>query len=284
MTDVADRLDTEQMNLRGEEYETLRNYSGFSLDIPSQNNYMMNPEYRGSRTYRNLLHRIRPGDRDMVSVQFRYNVRFAMDSTFSVDSRRALVSDGMRLIERVNDELLMLSDNPNDLELRMPMVSGRSFYGLYEIPILEYNPDVSLIENIFSGPNRRLPVLSKYNNYTTSLERFINRDYRDALAVFTGLDSGIDPNVIDREVEQFEEVSVIESPGLQLPTILRLLNLEPRNDIRKILHVKWTIRVALIVSRSRWDSWLRHTNLSHLEPTLENARRWPGFFGFRLRG
>lgn len=280
--DVAEEYDSEQRDLRGDNYIELRNLSCLRLDVPRQINYMLTPQFAMNRRYLAQVQNLRQRYRDLISYQFRFHIKFCMDNTFDMEMKRSTVTDAMGLVNRIHQEVLDFNTMDNDLRLQIPMFYGRSFYGLYEISNENVDPQRSLMDLIFSGDQRILPVLSKYNSYTSDFGTFVQRDYNKALNVFTNADPEYDPRVVEREVDQFEEASVIESPGVNLNTLERLLGQQNQNH-KKILYVRWTFRLALILSLSALDEWLRNINLSDLPETQYNVRRWREFLNLRPR-
>lgn len=280
LRDVAEDYDLEQRNLRLDDYTNLRDLSGFRLDVPRQYNYMLTPQFAMTRRYLAQVQNIRQRYRDMITYQFRFNLKFCMDSTFTVEMKRALVTDAMGLVNSIHQTILDLNASDNDIRLEIPMFSGRSFYGLYEIPNDRVTPDTSLMDLIFAGETRYLPVLSRYNRYTNDFASFMQRDYNKALNVFTNSDPDFDGGRVNREIEQFEEASVLESPGVDLNTLERLLGTQ-NDQHKKILYVRWTFRLALHVSLSALDDWLRLENLAQLPETRYNVSRWREFLNVR---
>lgn len=274
--DVAENFNTDQLALRGDDYRNLRDFSGFRIDIPRQYSYMLTPSFAMSRRYLAQIQNLRQQYRDVITYQFRFNLRFCMDDSFTVEMKVALVNDAMNLIQMIYQQIMDINASDNDIMLRIPMFGVRSFYGLYEIPNDRVQPGVSLMDLVFPGDVRNLPVLSRYNRYTRTIGEFMQRDYNKALNVFSNNDPEVEPAVIDREVEQFEEAGVIESPGLNLNTLERLLG-QPDEEHKKILYVRWTVRLALNSRLTLLDEWLRNTNLSNLPDTAENVRRWREF-------
>lgn len=283
LRDVAEDFNTVQRNVVGADYLSLRNLSGFRLDVPRQIDYMLSPEYASTRRYLAQVQNIRQRYRDMVSYRFRFNLKFCMDSSFTEDMKRNLITYAMNLAREIHETTLDINATENDLRLQIPMFGGRSFYGLYEIPNANIIEGIPLMDLIFPGRGvvNYTPVLSKYNRYTRDFNTFEQRDYNKALNVFTNNDPEVDASVIRREIDQFEEVGVIESPGLNLNTLERLLAQGTQRDHKKVLYVRWTFRLGLLLSLSELDDWLRNVNLSHLPDTRENVERWREFFNVR---
>lgn len=277
--DVAEEYNTEQRVLRGDQYIQLRNLSGLRIDIPRQINYMLTPQFAMTRRYLGQVQNLRQRYRDMITYQFRFNVKFCMDNSFTIDMKRDLVTSAMGLVNAIHQTILDFNVAENDLRLQIPMFYGRSFYGLYEIPNDRVQEGRPLMDLIFAG-DRILPILSKYNQYTHDFATFMQRDYYKALTVFTNTDPEYDPVLVNREVEQFEDAHVIESPGLNLNTLERLLG-QHSEDHKKILYVRWTFRLALHVSLSALDDWLRNENLANLPETRYNVARWREFLNVR---
>lgn len=279
--DVAETYNTEQSEERGQQYRELRDRSGFRVDIPRQFSYMLTPQFAMTRRYLGMVANMRQRYRDMITYQFRFNIKFCMDNTFDNEMRRQTVTDAMNLANAVHQTILDMNNYTNDLNLQIPMFYSRSFYGLYEIPNDRVGEGQNLMDVIFSGPERHLPVLSRYNRYVPDFATFVQRDYTKALNVFTNTDPEHEETTVAREVEQFEEASVITSPGISLNAIERLLGTHTDNT-KKILYVRWTFRLALHVSLSSLDLWLRNVNLSSTIPnTSENVGRWREFLNLR---
>lgn len=282
LRDVAEEFNTEMRDTDGALYVDLRNKSGLRLDVPRQVNYMLTPQFAMNRRYLAQLANLRARYRDLITYQYRFNIKFCMDNTFDIDSKRRLIKYAIGLSDRIRESVLTFNTFDNDLRMTFPMYYSRSFYGLFEIPLERYNPNIPLMDNIFTGGERILPILSKYNRYTENYEVFRQRDSNKALNVFTNNDPEYDPALVEREVEQFEEASVIESPGVTLNTLERLLGQNNENR-KKILYARWTFRLALNLSLSELDDWLRNENLARLPESRENVRRWREFLNVRER-
>ena len=270
--DVSNRYYRENFDVDPDLRDSIRR-SGFRLEVPSnQINYMLTPMFQFRRRFRGRR-RERGFDDDMY--RYKFKISFCLLDGSSTEEKIAVMSHARRMLMYVNHFLFEEFDSEgstNALDLRFLSLRPQAFVGLYESRQLEGAPDP---RNAIDIVNTGSVVLSRWSSYYGSLNLF----FRDWYFRFReSLDESrpeFPVRQVDEEVGRFRETGVIESPGLSLAALNRLLGIRDPG-VEKTLFVSWNVRVDFSVNGPAFrDRWLPGQNLGHLEnAVVAQSRRW----------
>lgn len=250
--------------------------SGFRLDIPvRQVNYMLTPSFINQARFRRARRLL--DFRDEL-FQYKFKLSFCFDDEFSLAERTLLLTHARDLLAYVHHYLMMdFNDATNSIGLKMLMFTPQSFVGLYEALYSELQPGYSLRDVVSSGS----VVLSRWSSYYVNLGRFFQDWYLDFRAQLGTLNPNFPVQQVEEEIQLFEDTHVIESPGLSLAALIRLLGVESER-VKKVFLVNWNVRLGLKVNgRVFRDSWLENVNLQAGENDVSRVNQWRGDIGYR---
>lgn len=259
--------------------------SCFRIDFPNQLNYMMNPRYATDFRFRRILRNRRENFLNTELYQMRFNIKFCFDDSFTMAEKRLVITHGWSLLRSLHNFIMFeFERNFNDLQLRFLLFYTRSFLGLYERLIDEIPRDANLMDSIFiAGRERPQPILSRYTRYYDAIGRFQQDNVNGFINQLSTLNPSFPVRQVDEEISAFEQSHVVVSPGLSVAALNRLIDVGGEN-VKRILYVKWTVRLGFQLDGELFGQWLRNENLTDIENDREYVAQWRRYLGLRERG
>lgn len=272
--DVANSYYRERVLANAELSEILRLFN-YELVIPeNQINFMLSATYAFRRRFRNRRQR-----RDAESIyQYKFRIEFLIDD-LDDDRSKTLVLDFARgQLSHVEHFLTTtFNSRENELNLYVLDLAYQGFCALYECSRERLPANYDKRDVLIAG-NR---LAERWSSYFESLglfllqwhTRYLQQVRRMNLSEAVEGRDEEEEEEAERAARQYSETRVIESPGLSVRVLRRLLDTGVDDSAARVLRTVWTVRVGFTVSAEKLRArWLRNVNLA--SSNLQQNRRW----------
>lgn len=244
--------------------------SAFRIEIPTnQLNYMRTPMYFYRRRFAGRI----PAGREFMTelYRFKFKITFCFSDGQSQQDKTSVLGHARLMLQYLYAFITReFSEATNELNLTFLMFSPQAFVGLYEANVENLPPNFRQQDVVLNGS----AIAARWSRYyDNQLNTFLTEWYTNFRSSLTYLTPNFDADRLDDEVEAFRETHVLESPGLSISALNRLLGIRDPN-IEKTLYVSWNIRLDFSVDGPTFrDEWLRNTNLRNRE-FMQASNEW----------